>query len=135
MVRLISHQELNGLVKEILDKRGVNGSEIISNHFVEAELRGHSSHGVQRVIPLVKGVELGTIRKELKYEIVKENNNSILIDGLHSIGITLWDRLVEEYVEKKELYSGQKLIPHRFSRILYGKSSKKRESGDNDRQC
>ncbi len=101
MVKSISHQELRELIKKILDGRGVNGSEIISNHFVEAELRGHSSHGVQRVIPLVKGIELGTIRKELKYDIVKENSNSILIDGLHSIGITLWDRLIEEYMEEK----------------------------------
>jgi len=88
-------EQLKELVIEILEKRGVEGKEIIAEHFVEAELRGHSSHGVQRLLPLVKGVELGTIRKRLNYEVLKSKGDSIWIDAKSSIGIVLWNKLVE----------------------------------------
>ncbi len=91
----ITHQELEDLVREILERRGVADSETISRHFVEAELRGHSSHGVQRLVPLVKGVELGTIRREVKFNVLKEDGNSLLVDGMNSVGISLWNYLVE----------------------------------------
>jgi len=88
-------EQLKELVIEILEKREVEGKEIIADHFVEAELRGHSSHGVQRLLPLVKGVELGTIRKRLNYEVLKSKGDSLWIDAKSSIGIALWNKLVE----------------------------------------
>jgi len=88
-------EQLKELVIEILEKRGVEGKEIIADHFVEAELRGHSSHGVQRLLPLVKGIELGTIRKRLDYEVLKSKEDSLWIDAKSSIGIVLWNKLVE----------------------------------------
>lgn len=51
----VSAEELKSIIVEILNEREVEGSEVIADHMVEAELRGHSSHGVQRLIPLVKG--------------------------------------------------------------------------------
>ena len=95
MTLKISADKLKELVIEILEKRGVEGKEIIADHFVEAELRGHSSHGVQRLLPLVKGIELGTIRRKLEYEVLKSKGNSLWIDAKSSIGIVLWDKLVE----------------------------------------
>ncbi len=92
---IINHERLKDLVLEVLEKRGVECSDVIADHFVEAELRGHSSHGVQRVIPLVKGVELGTIRRELEFEVVKETDSSVLIDGKQTVGIALWSLLTE----------------------------------------
>ncbi|AWR93647.1 Ldh family oxidoreductase [Acidianus brierleyi] len=93
---LTDYNKLKELVTEVLNKRGIEESKVIADHFVEAELRGHSSHGVQRLIPLVKGVELGTIRKELCFEVIRETNDSILVDGMHSIGISLWNMLAEK---------------------------------------
>ncbi|MBW9141514.1 MAG: Ldh family oxidoreductase [Candidatus Aramenus sp.] len=92
---IVRHSELRELLTDILDRREVEFSDVIADHFTEAELRGHSSHGVQRMIPLVKGVELGTIRRDLEFEVVKESNSSILIDGKHSVGISLWSLLIE----------------------------------------
>jgi len=86
MALKIPADKLKELAIEMLEKRGVEGKEIIADHFVEAELRGHSSHGVQRLLPLVKGVELGTIRKRLDYEVLKSNGDSLWIDAKSSIG-------------------------------------------------
>ncbi|QGA68586.1 Ldh family oxidoreductase [Sulfolobus sp. E11-6] len=87
--------ELRNLIIKILNERDVESCEIIADHLVEAELRGHSSHGVQRLIPLVKGIELGTIRRRLRYEIIRQSGNSMWIDGMRSIGIVLWTKLIE----------------------------------------
>ncbi|MFG1391122.1 MAG: Ldh family oxidoreductase [Acidiplasma aeolicum] len=93
----ISENGLRKIIIEILDKRGVEGSEIIADHFVEAELRGHSSHGLQRLIPLVNGLDLGTIKNKLDYKILKKNTNYLLIDAQQSIGIVLWEHLINTY--------------------------------------
>ncbi|BFH73081.1 Ldh family oxidoreductase [Sulfurisphaera javensis] len=90
--------DLRDLLLEILEKRNIEGKEIITNHFIEAELRGHSSHGIQRIIPLIKGVELGTIKSKLDYEVLIRRDNQILIDAKHSIGIVLWDKLIDEFI-------------------------------------
>lgn len=93
----IGVNELKNLLLEILELRGIEKKEVIANHFIEAELRGHSSHGVQRIVPLIKGVELGNIRTKLYYEIVmKTPNQEVLIDGKYSIGIVLWDELTNQ---------------------------------------
>lgn len=92
----VSSEELKSIILEILDKRGIEDKEIIADHFLEAELRGHSSHGVQRLIPLVKGIELKTISPKLRYKVLKRSDTSMWIDGMNSIGIVLWDKLVEQ---------------------------------------
>lgn len=89
----IKVKDLENLIVEILDKRYIEDSNIIARHFIEAELRGRSSHGIQRLIPLIKGIELGTIKRRLDYTVIKSTNSSILIDAKGSIGIVLWDRL------------------------------------------
>jgi len=91
----VSAEELKSIIVEILDEREVEGSEVIADHMVEAELRGHSSHGVQRLIPLVKGVELGTISRRLQYDVLKKERGSMWIDGKHSVGIVLWNQLIQ----------------------------------------
>jgi Malate/L-lactate dehydrogenases len=91
----VSAEELRGLIVDILLQRGLEEPQIVAEHFVEAELRGHSSHGVQRVVPLVKGLELGTIRRKLEFKVVKETPSSLLIDAMHSVGITLWASLIQ----------------------------------------
>jgi len=78
-----------------LKRRGVQGADVIVNHFLEAELKGHSSHGVQRMIPLLKGLDVGTIRREISFSVERETNSSLYIDGNRSIGIVLWDLLIK----------------------------------------
>ncbi|AGJ61933.1 Ldh family oxidoreductase [Saccharolobus islandicus] len=94
-MKKVRADELKGLIIEILKEREVEDSDVIADHFVEAELRGHSSHGIQRLVPLVKGIELGTISKRLRYEIIRQSGNSMWIDAKASIGIVLWTKLVE----------------------------------------
>ena len=39
-------------------------------------------------------MDLGTIKPRIGFEVIKESKNSLLIDAKHSIGITLWNRLI-----------------------------------------
>ena len=87
-------EEVKGVLDRAFKRRGVEDHGVLIEHFIEAELRGHSSHGLQRVIPLLKGLDLGTIKPTISFEVVKETTNSVLIDAKHSIGITLWNRLI-----------------------------------------
>ncbi|WOE49959.1 Ldh family oxidoreductase [Sulfuracidifex metallicus] len=87
--------ELKGIMLDSLKRRGVQGADVIVNHFLEAELKGHSSHGVQRMIPLLKGLDVGTIRREISFSVERETNSSLYIDGNRSIGIVLWDLLIK----------------------------------------
>ncbi|EZQ11371.1 lactate dehydrogenase [Candidatus Acidianus copahuensis] len=92
----VSLDEVKNLLDELFSSRGVENYEIITLHFLEAELRGHSSHGLQRVIPLIKGIDLGTINRKLEFSVEKRSNTTLLIDAKHSIGILLWSKLIEE---------------------------------------
>lgn len=93
---LLQIEDLKNLLIEILEKREVEGKEVVVEHFIEAELRGHSSHGIQRIIPLVRGIELKTIKTKLNYTVIKSSSTSILIDANYSIGIILWNKLISE---------------------------------------
>lgn len=127
--------ELKEIIIHILDKRGVEDSSVIAEHFIEAELRGHSSHGVQRVIPLVKGIELGTIERKLNYKILKSTSSSLLIDARRSIGIVLWNKIINELEFKEPIsivavrnashigflgYYTRKLAEKGYSAIMFG---------------
>ncbi|MQL55030.1 Ldh family oxidoreductase [Acidianus ambivalens] len=127
--------ELKEIIVQILDKRGVEDSSVIAEHLIEAELRGHSSHGVQRLIPLVKGIELGTIEKKLNYKILKSTSSSLLIDARRSIGIVLWNKIVNELEFKEPIsivvvrnashigflgYYTRKLAEKGYSAIMFG---------------
>lgn len=101
---LISVKDARNLLLEILEKREIEGKEVIVDHFIEAELRGHSSHGIQRIIPLVKGVELNTIKNAVNYTVIKSSPVSSLIDANHSIGIVLWDKLISEQKKFLSIY-------------------------------
>ncbi|WP_149564567.1 Ldh family oxidoreductase [Sulfuracidifex tepidarius] len=81
---------------ELLEKRGVQGSEVVVDHFLEAEIKGHSSHGIQRMIPLLRGLDAGTIKSHLDFKVERETDSSKFVDGNSSIGIVVWDLLIRE---------------------------------------
>jgi len=65
-VAFLSLEEVRSLILRPLEERGVEGPKRVVDHLVEAELRGHSSHGLQRLIPLVRGLDRGTISPRLR---------------------------------------------------------------------
>jgi LDH2 family malate/lactate/ureidoglycolate dehydrogenase len=90
----VNVEEVRKALDELFSSREIEDKDVLIDHFLEAELRGKSSHGLLRVIPLIKGVDIGTIRRKVEYEVVKRSPSSLLIDGRHSIGIAIWNRLI-----------------------------------------
>lgn len=59
-------------------------------------MKGHSSHGIQRMIPLLRGLDAGTIKSHLDFKVERETDSSKFVDGNSSIGIVVWDLLIRE---------------------------------------
>lgn len=85
---LIKREDLLILSKKILILKGVPGkdSNIVSDALVEANLRGHNSHGVIRIPKWVAGIKTGAINPLCKVKKIKETPGTILLDGDQGLG-------------------------------------------------
>ncbi|MBC7110487.1 MAG: Ldh family oxidoreductase [Archaeoglobi archaeon] len=77
-------------------------SRLISEHLVEANLRGVDSHGVIRVPQYVEGVKLGIIDPKGIPEVIRESGFSVIIDGNRAPGIVVASECSRIAVEKAE---------------------------------
>lgn len=87
--RCISFEILEKLVFEILVKAGVpgNDAEIICDVLLQADKLGFDSHGVNRLKPIyLDRIKEGIINPVTKYEIVRENPGTAVIDGHNGMG-------------------------------------------------
>ena len=61
----------------------------IADHLVEANLLGHDSHGIIRVIHYLDWLDKGYIKFNKTAEIIKDTNSVLVIDGGHGYGQTI----------------------------------------------
>ena len=77
-----------------------SSAEITSKALVEADARGHASHGVARVKIYYEEVQDGKNHPNAKPEIVHETPISLVIQGNRSPGFPLSDMAVKKTIEK-----------------------------------
>lgn len=84
----IKREDLLILSKKILMSRGVpeKDSNVVSDALVEANLRGHDSHGVIRIPKWIIGIEAGAINPLCKVKEIRETCGVALLDGDHGLG-------------------------------------------------
>ncbi|MFQ6076530.1 MAG: Ldh family oxidoreductase [Candidatus Bathyarchaeia archaeon] len=101
-MRVVSADELRAVVVEILVAAGVspNGSRVIADHLVEANLRGKDSHGVFRLPMIVRGILKGSIKPGAEVKVVREEPATALLDGGQGIGQITSMEAMEMAVEK-----------------------------------
>src|SRR6201992_764821 len=78
----IDHARLLALANKIVAAGGRSTAEasIVADHLVEANLRGHDSHGVGMLVAYVRDFEAGTLKPNQKPEVVSDTGT-----------ISVWD--------------------------------------------
>jgi uncharacterized oxidoreductase len=85
---LIDHAELHGIALRVFEAAGSEPEEarIIADHLIEANLRGHDSHGVGLIPNYLHHLENGTVVANRKGRIVSEDGSLIVYDGERAWG-------------------------------------------------
>ena len=87
-MEVVTATELKQKAIGILTSAGVLESEaaLVADHLVEANLRGRDSHGVMRLLGIMKGIQKNTISPSTEVSVVRETPAMALLDAKHSIG-------------------------------------------------
>jgi len=85
---LVRREELLDLAKKIFMSKGVpeKDANMVSDALVEANLRGHDSHGVIRIPKWMAGLEAGAINPLCKVKTIRETAAGAILDGDRGLG-------------------------------------------------
>src|SRR5246500_5646565 len=85
---LIDQAELHGIALRVFEAAGSDHAEaqIIADHLIEANLRGHDSHGVGLIPNYLDHLAGGTVFANRKGRVVSENGSLIVYDGERAWG-------------------------------------------------
>src|SRR6201997_3581513 len=85
---LINHTQLHGITLRVFEAAGSEPEEarIIADHLIEANLRGHDSHGVGLVANYLDHLAGGTVVPNRKGRVVSEDGSLIVYDGERAWG-------------------------------------------------
>src|SRR5215469_14080358 len=84
----IDHTKLHGIASRVFEAAGSDADEarIIADHLIEANLRGHDSHGVGLIPNYLQHLANGTVVPNRKGRVVSENGSLIVYDGERAWG-------------------------------------------------
>src|SRR5436190_12440213 len=85
---LINHAELHGIAVRVFEAAGSEAGEaqLISDHLIEANLRGHDSHGVGMIPTYLRNLSNGTVVANRKGRVLSEDGSLIVYDGERAWG-------------------------------------------------
>jgi len=100
-------ESLRRISEEIFTAYGAPPKEarLVSEFLVNANLCGHDSHGVIRVIQYVKAIEKGILRPGAKIETVRETASTALLNGNWGFGQVVAKKAMELAIEKAKEHS------------------------------
>jgi len=98
---LIDQAKLRTLATKIVIAGGSkpNEAEIVADHLVEANLRGHDSHGVGMLVAYTRDFEGGTLKPNQKPEIVSDTGTISVWDAQAGYGQVIARQAVEWAIE------------------------------------
>jgi hydroxycarboxylate dehydrogenase B len=98
---IIDHEKLLGLANRIVTAGGSSPTEaaIVAEHLVEANLRGHDSHGVGMLVAYVRDLEAGTLRINQTPEIISDTGTISVWDARAGYGQVVARQAVEWAIE------------------------------------
>jgi uncharacterized oxidoreductase len=85
---LIDHKSLRGIVARIFAACGSAGEEpaIVADHLVEANLKGHDSHGVGMVPHYIRNWQAGTVIPNRRGRLASDTGSLLVYDGERGYG-------------------------------------------------
>src|ERR1700710_2222490 len=98
---IIDHAKLLTFANRIVTVGGSSSAEaaIVAEHLVEANLRGHDSHGVGMLVAYVRDFEAGTLKVNQKPEIVSDTGTISVGDAHAGYGQVVARQAVEWAIE------------------------------------
>ena len=87
-MRMIDHQDLRALAARIFAAGGSADDEarLVADHHVEANLRGHDSHGVGMIPRYVRHLRAGSLVPNRRGRVLREEGAFIVYDGERGYG-------------------------------------------------
>ena len=94
---IIDHDRLRAFANRIVTAGGSSPAEaaIVADHLVEANLRGHDSHGVGMLVAYVRDFEAGTLKANQAPEIVSDTGTISVWDAHAGYGQVVARQAVE----------------------------------------
>lgn len=105
----VNHEELRRFIAKLFAKLGVpeEDAEIVADNLVMADLRGVSSHGVQRTKRYVLGIKKGVVNPKPNIRVLRESPVHALVDGDRGLGQVVGYRAMRLAIDKaKRNYFG-----------------------------
>lgn len=103
---IVEPTALKKIATSIFERHGVNreDSDIVSEVLVEANLRGHDSHGVVRIPKWIEGINAGAINQHCEPVLVTNFAAVGLLDGDRGLGPVVAKRAIMLAMEKARTY-------------------------------
>jgi uncharacterized oxidoreductase len=103
---IIDHVRLLGLANRIVTVGGSSPAEaaIVAEHLVEANLRGHDSHGVGMLVAYVRDLKAGTLKVNQTPEIVSDTGTISVWDARAGYGQVIARQAVEWAIEAAQTH-------------------------------
>jgi len=98
----LSSLYLNKVTYHIFKNAGLPSEEarIVADHLIDANLAGHDSHGVIRVVTYIERVRKGHLKPGAAIKVLAESPTTARIDGNWGFGYVVSTRAVEMAVQK-----------------------------------
>jgi len=95
-------ETLRKISEEIFTAYGAPTEEakLVSEFLIKANLCGHDSHGVIRIVQYVKAIEDGILKPSVKIDVIRETRSSALLKGNWGFGQVIAKRAMELAIEK-----------------------------------
>jgi LDH2 family malate/lactate/ureidoglycolate dehydrogenase len=99
---VVNHEELRTLSTALYEAAGTpsDHAEIVVNHQVGANLKGHDSHGVVLLGTYIDRIDKGHIMPAVKPEIMSETPTTIQVNGQWGFGPVVSEFTMQKCIEK-----------------------------------
>jgi uncharacterized oxidoreductase len=101
---LIHHDNLAEVVRRICINAGTEPSDAqqVASLLVDANLKGHDSHGVQMLPVYIRNISQGHLKPRQHAELVSRTGNNLIVDGLAGYGQIVGPEAIELGMEVAE---------------------------------
>lgn len=97
MSQRFSHDALRGFAANLLMKSGIpeDRAATVAEILLEGDLLGHTTHGLQMLVPYLKSIEAGAMTLNGEPEIVNDSGSTVVWDGHYLPGPWLVVKAIE----------------------------------------
>src|SRR5215211_5778995 len=99
---VVNHEELRTLSRALYEAAGTpsDHAEIVTNHQVGANLKGHDSHGVVLMGTYIDRIDRGHIMPTVKPEVISETPTTIQVNGQWGFGPVISEWTMQRVIDK-----------------------------------